>query len=96
MATGVPVKDVLQGKDRISNYQAKKNGCPLTEADLGLRMVKPLPTGCIPVVVDNVCDTGVSAKAAIHALGKGIVLTFAMTDVMMEQQERMVSKGIHK
>ena len=97
MATGLPVCDVLRGNDRESNYLAKKNGRPLTEAQLGFTQIKPLPKGCIPVVVDNVVDTGVSAKAAIHAMGKGIVLTFAMTDVMMEQQEeRIASKSIHR
>ena len=97
MATGLLVCDVLRGNDRESNYLAKKNGRPLTEAQLGFVQVKPLPKGCIPVAVDNVVDTGVSAKAAIHAMGKGIVLTFAMTDVMMEQQdERIASKSIHR
>lgn len=97
MATGLPVCDVLRGNDREPNYLAKKNGRPLTEVQLGFTQVKPLPKGCIPVVVDNVVDTGVSAKAAIHAMGKGIVLTFAMTDVMMEQQEeRIASKSIHR
>lgn len=97
MATGLPVCDVLRGNDRESNYLAKKNGRPLPEAQLGFTQIKPLPKGCSPVVVDNVVDTGVSAKAAIHAMGKGIVLTFAMTDVMMEQQEeRIASKSIHR
>ena len=96
MATGIPVRDVLRGNDRESNYLAKKNGRPLTEAQMGFRQVKALPAGCIPVVVDNCVDTCVSAKAAIHALGKGIVLTFAMTDVMMEQQERLALKTFHR
>lgn len=95
-ATGIPVCDVLRGYDRISNYEAKKNGTPLTEAQLGLRLMERLPSGCIPVVVDNVADTGVSAKAAIHALGRGIVLTFAITDVMMQQEERIASKAFHR
>ena len=69
----------------------------ITEAQLGFMQVRALPKGCIPVVVDNVVDTGVSAKAAIHAMGQGIVLTFAMTDVMMGQQEaRIASKSIHR
>lgn len=95
-ATGFPVCDVLKGYDRISNYEAKKNGTPLTEAQLGLRQMERLPSGCIPVVVDNVADTGVSAKAAIHALGRGVVLTFAITDVMMQQEERIASKSFHR
>ena len=97
MVTGIPVCNVLHGNDRESNYQAKKNGRPLTEAQLGFMQDRALPKGCIPVVVDNVVDTGVSAKAAIHAMGQGIVLTFAMTDVMMGQQEaRIASKSIHR
>lgn len=95
MATGIPVMDVLRGNDRESNYLAKKNGRPLTEKQMGFRQVKPLPLGCIPVVVDNCVDTGVSAKAAIHAIGKGVVLSYAMTDVMKEQ-ERIASRNIHR
>lgn len=96
MATGIPVRDVLQGNDRESNYLAKKNGRPLTEKQMGFRQVKPLPIGCIPVAIDNCVDTGTSAKAAIHALGKGWVLSFAMTDMMTEQQEMIASKGIRR
>lgn len=95
--TGIPVYDVLRGYDRISNYEAKKNGTPLTEAQLGLRQMNRLPAGCIPVVVDNVADTGVTAKAAVRALGWGIVLTFALSDAMMEQkEERISSKNYHR
>ena len=96
MTTGIPVKDMLRGADRESNYTAKKNGRPLTESQLGLHKVGQLPPYAIPIVVDNVADTGVSAKAAIHALGKGIVLTYAMSDVLLEQQERIALKGIHR
>lgn len=96
MSTGIPVRDVLRGNDRESNYQAKKNGRPLTEEQMGFRQVKALPIGYIPVAIDNCVDTGTSAKAAIHALGKGLVMAFAMTDVMTEQQEMITSKGIHK
>ena len=92
--TGLPVGDVLQGKNRESNYVAKHEGKGLTERDMGFRKVAQLPKGRIPVYVDNVVDTGTTAKAAYHAVGKGMVVTFAISDTLFIQNEQV--HGMHR
>ena len=80
----IPVANVLKGKSRVSNYQAKMDGHPLTSAELGFRQVGLLPKGKIPYLLDNCVDSGETAKAAYHALGeKGIILSYAMSDRLL-------------
>ena len=92
--TGLPVGDVLQGKSRESNYVAKHEGKGLTERDMGFRKVAQLPEGRTPIYVDNVVDTGTTAKAAYHAIGKGMVVTFAISDTLFMQNEQV--HGMHR
>ena len=92
--TGLPLDDVLQGKSRDSNYVAKQEGKGLTEKDMGFRKVAQLPEGKIPVYVDNVVDTATTAKAAYHAVGKGMVVTFAISDTLFMQKEQ--AHGMHR
>ena len=92
--TGIPVADVLQGKSRESNYDAKHEGKGLTEKDMGFRKVSQLPEGKIPVYVDNVVDTATTTKAAYHAAGKGMVVTFAISDTLFMQKEQV--HGMHR
>lgn len=76
--TGAPVADVLTSKERPSQYEAKYAGKPLTAGEMGITVTgEPLPTDKIPVVIDNVVDTGNTAEACIKALGKGVVATLA-------------------
>lgn len=87
------IANVLVGKVRESNYLMKKLGTPLTEEQMGFRMIAPIPEGRTPVIVDGVVDTGTSAKAAVHALGGGIVLSFAMSDTLLEPKHTI---GFHR
>ena len=80
----IPVANVLKGNSRMSNYQAKKEGSLLPAEKLGFRQVAPLPKGKVPYLLDNVVDTGTTAKAAINALGGGIVLSYAMSNLLLE------------
>ena len=80
----IPVPNVLKGNSRMSNYQAKKEGSLLPAEELGFRQVAPLPKGKVPYLLDNVVDTGTTAKAAINALGGGIVLSYAMSNLLLE------------
>ena len=75
--TGAPVADVLRGGERGSQYEAKKAGRPLSVDDLGIKAISKLPDGKLPVVIDNVVDTGSTAEACVRALGKGIVVSLA-------------------
>jgi predicted amidophosphoribosyltransferase len=81
----IPVANVLKGKSRVSNYQAKMDGHPLSSVELGFRQVGLLPKGKIPYLLDNCVDSGETAKAAYHALGqKGIILSYAMSDKLLD------------
>ena len=89
----IPVANVLKGISRVSNYQAKKDGQPLSAEELGFHQVRTLPKGKVPYLLDNVVDTGTTAKAAVKALGGGIVLSYAMSDTLLEHRER---SGLHR
>lgn len=76
--TGAPVADVLTSGERDSQYEAKYAGRPLSAAEMGIvAATESLPAGKIPVVIDNVVDTGNTAEACVQALGKGIVASLA-------------------
>lgn len=75
--TGAPVADVLKSAERGSQYEAKYAGKPISSKDMGITMQGELPEGKIPVVIDNVVDTGNTAEACVQALGKGIVVSLA-------------------
>ena len=75
--TGVPVADVLTSGERGSQYEAKKAGKPIASGDMGIVVSGELPADKIPVVIDNVVDTGNTAEACVKALGKGLVVSLA-------------------
>ena len=76
--TGAPVADVLTSKERESQYEAKKAGKPLSADELGIvATAEALPADKMPVVIDNVVDSGNTAEACVKALGKGIVASLA-------------------
>lgn len=59
----------------------------LSGENMGFYSQKSLSTNRIPYIVDNVVDTGNTAKAAARALGCGIVISFAMSDTLLEVQD---------
>ncbi len=86
--TGIVVADVLVSEPRQSQYEAKREtGKPLTSEQLGIRMEGELPQGKLPIVIDNVVNSGNTAEACIKALGKGMVLSVASAT----SQERHVA-----
>ena len=48
---------------------------------------KDLPSNRTPYLIDNVVDTGNTAKAAVKALGSGTVVSFAMSDTLLQREE---------
>ena len=70
-----------------------RDGQPLSAKELGFHQVRTLPKGKVPYLLDNVVDTGTTAKAAVKALGGGIVLSYAMSDTLLEHRER---SGLHR
>lgn len=81
--THLPIIDALRGNDRESQYEAKYKGKSLTEEQLGFRKTSLLPSNRVPYLIDNVVDTGTTAKAAVKALGGGVVLSYAMSDTLL-------------
>ena len=76
--TYTPVADVLRSDPRESQYEAKRaTGEPILAKDLGIRAIASLPEGSIPVIIDNVVDSGNTAEACVEALGGGVVLSLA-------------------
>lgn len=71
--THLPIVDALRGIERNSQYNAKKRGQTLSAEDMGFYRYKDLPSNRTPYLIDNVVDTGNTAKAAIRALGSGTV-----------------------
>lgn len=88
--TGLPVANVLKGKERQSNYIAKHEGRGLTEKDMGIRQISSLPDHRTPVFIDNCVDTATTAKAAYHAVGRGVVVAFAMSDTLLKDQNETI------
>ena len=85
--THLPIVDALRGIERDSQYDAKKRGQTLSGENMGFYRQKSLSTNRIPYIIDNVVDTGNTAKAAVKALGCGIVISFAMSDTLLEIQD---------
>lgn len=76
--TGSEVADILESSPRASQYEIKKQGGKaITAKDMGIFVNGPIPEGKVPVVIDNVVDTGNTAEACIKALGTGIVASLA-------------------
>lgn len=74
--TGSDVADVLKSEPRESQYKSKKEkGRPITSADMGITLTGELPEGKMPVVIDNVIDSGNTAEACVKTIGKGLVVS---------------------
>lgn len=65
----IETADILTGNRHIALYHAKKNAMKPDGIPIVFRLKHPLPENIIPVVVDNVLDTGHTAMAAVRALG---------------------------
>ena len=72
--TCLPVVDALRGKDRESQYEAKYKGRSLTEEQLGFHKVASLPSDRVPYLIENVVDTGTTARELLKPLA--VVLSY--------------------
>ena len=79
--TGRPVIKALEGAEHESRRESKmKNSSvknQIQAADLGFRQVADIPRGTIPMFIDNVVASGITAKAASDAMPGGITLAYA-------------------
>lgn len=87
--THAEVKDILKSEPRKSQYEAKRDGQPLSPSDINLVSTKKIPMTKIPVFIDNVIDTGATAEAAVQAVGRGIVIGLASTSSTYRQAVRL-------
>ena len=75
--TGAPVIKALEGDNRESRYESKKtNKKGITAEKMGFRQVKGIPSGSVPMIVDNVVSVGETAKAALDAIKGASVLSY--------------------
>ena len=61
-------EDVLTGNRHIPLYHAKKNELKPEGIHIIFHLKRPLSENIVPIVVDNVLDTGHTAMAAVKAL----------------------------
>ena len=73
--TGAQVINALEGNERESRFKSS-NRNKITAEVMGLRQIKELPAGYIPMIIDNVVSKGETAKAAIDAIPGSSVLSF--------------------
>lgn len=86
--TGIEVTDLLEGKEHVPFYGVKKyqgsNGLDPDKIDFGFKVKDgmQLPEGKVPVLVDNVLDTGKTISDSAKVLGakERLALVFANTD----------------
>lgn len=87
--THLPFVDALQGREHESQYEAKLRGHLLSGREMGFHQIRELPSGRIPCLIDNVVDTGTPAKAAAGVLGYVMVLSFAMSDTLLQKEKHI-------
>jgi len=86
--TGIEVTDLLEGKEHEPFYGVKKyqgsNGLDPDKIDFGFKVKDgmQLPEGRVPILVDNVLDTGKTISDSAKVLGakERLALVFANTD----------------
>jgi len=77
---GGQVYNILRCPSRETLYQMKKStGKVPHPEDLGFYAIGTVPPHLRVVFIDNVVATGTTALAAYHAIGRGIILPFALT-----------------
>lgn len=83
--TGCTVWDGIRGVARHSQYESKKQGAPLSIADLGLSLKgRPPSTPDRHLIIDIIQDTGTTLTAALSLLPKARPLPFAVVDKQAE------------
>ena len=87
--TRLPFVEALRGREHESQYEAKLRGRMLSEEKMGFYRIAPIPSNRTPCLIDNVVDTGTTAKAAVKALGNAVVVSFAMSDTLLQREKHI-------
>lgn len=75
------VFDILRCHERPTLYSLKRANKKVTYADLQFYCVGQVPSGKRIVFVDNVVASGITAQAAVNAVGQGTVLSFSYAKI---------------
>ena len=67
--TGIPTWDILSCRPHMPLHYAKKNDLKPEGIYLKINLYRQVPEQFMPIVIDNVLDTGYTAGAAIKAVG---------------------------
>ena len=81
--SGAKVLDCLKGTPRLTNYAAKRSGHSLRLTDFGFYLSDDLPEDKVVCLIDNCIDRGATAFAAANVIGRCVVLSYAMTGVLI-------------
>ena len=76
-ATNSEIANVLRGAVRDMLYDRKRQRKQVSEHFLGLYSIEELPIDRPVFIIDNVLDTGLTARAACHTLGRGMMMVYA-------------------
>lgn len=76
-APGVDVLDALRSNAHPSGYEEKKRHAERTP--LVMETIRPIPAGRPVWILDNVIDTGATARAALRAIPGATLLALAST-----------------
>lgn len=77
---GCEVADILRCKPHKSLYDAKLNGETITSTELGFYLQGEYPTDKPIIIIDNVCDSGTTAFAALDVIPNANVLVYAFNE----------------
>lgn len=79
-AMKLPVVDALAGDAHTPLYDIKKADIDPKTMPLNFRLIRSLPVDVVPILIDNVLDTGHTARAAYEAIGRGDTLMAVLGD----------------
>lgn len=69
-ATGLPVVDALASNAHTPLYDIKKENLSPETLPLHFYMIRSIPADRVPILIDNVLDTGHTARAAYEAMNR--------------------------
>lgn len=69
-ATGLPVVDALASNAHTPLYDIKKENLSPETLPLHFYMIQSIPADRVPILIDNVLDTGHTARAAYEAMNR--------------------------
>lgn len=79
-ATGLPVVDALASNAHVPLYDIKKENRAPETLPLNFFKIQTIPPDRVPILIDNVLDTGHTARAAYEAIGRNDTLMAVLGD----------------